>query len=277
MQTINRRQFLKTLLLGGAAAAALRFSPGLLAQEATPEPQPLPESLPVPPSLMLHSRHRWRMEAMLQVLAEEGFEGITYADLEQALLGELTLPPKPILITIDDISPTRGNPSFHYFSAMKDLLVQYGFRGSFAVITRPDLEPDEEMWARMTEWLDEGIALETHTGYHSNLDRYDFRPRDYEVEIVESAALIRERTGYDVRALVTPFGSGHNAETGQIHPQVLEACQQAGLRFVVGITGGREPLPTLPADDELLYVGRVGPGLTDDAAGALYEMRAWQP
>lgn len=272
LSAFNRRQFLKTFVLGGAAVAALRISPRLLLAQSGQTP----ETLPVPPSLMLHSRHRWRMEAMLEGLRELGFEGITYGDLEQALLGDLTLPEKPILITIDDLSPTRGSPSFAYFSAMKDLLVEYDFRGSFAIITRPDLEQDEAMWSQITGWLDDGIALETHTAYHSHLGRHDFTARDYAAEIVESAQWIRSRTGYNVRALVTPYGSGYNAETGEVLAPVLEACHAANLRFVVGIVGGRAPLPLNPAPQDIFYVGRVGPSLSDDAPGALYEMTYWQ-
>ena len=64
--TINRRQFLKWT---GTAALALALPPGGLHASG-------PAEVPVPPSLMLHSRHRWRLEPMLVTLCREGFEGV---------------------------------------------------------------------------------------------------------------------------------------------------------------------------------------------------------
>jgi len=78
-----------------------------------------------------------------------------------------------------------------------------------------------------------------------------------------------------VRALVLPFGNGHCARTGETDPRIVAACQGAGLRFVVGITGGRAPLPVDSAPDDVLYVGRVGPGVSDNAWGALHELAHW--
>ena len=262
---INRRQFLK---LTGAVLLASILTPGRASGSGA-------EPVSVPPSLMLHSRHRWRLEAILVGLRRGGFEGVTYADLEGALLGQLALPARPVLITIDDVCPARGSPSFAYFAAMKDLLVEYGFKATFSVITRPDVPHDDAAWDQLASWLQDGIRLETHTAYHSNLDNPTFAAGDYEEEIGGSAALIRARTGCDVRALILPYGSGHYAQTGKTNPRIVAACQQAGLRFVVGITGGRTPLPVDIAPDEVLYVGRVGPGVSDDAWGALYELAHW--
>jgi len=262
---INRRQFLKWT---GSAALVLALPPGGLHASG-------PAEVPVPPSLMLHSRHRWRLEPMLAALCREGFKGITYADLERALLGQAGLPARPVLITIDDLCPARGSPSFAYFAAMKSLLVEYGFAATFSVVTRPDVPHDDAAWDQLAAWTQDGIRLETHTAYHSNLDNPALTDRDLEAEIGGSAALIRERTGCDVRALVLPYGNGCNARTGAIDPRIEAACQRAGLRFVVGITGGRAPLPVDIGPDDVLYVGRVGPGISDDAHGALHELAHW--
>jgi peptidoglycan/xylan/chitin deacetylase (PgdA/CDA1 family) len=236
---------------------------------------PPPEMIAVPPSLMLHSRHRWILPDILEYLAEDGYTGITYNDLDLAIAGEITLPEKPILITIDDLSPVRGNPSHSYFAAMKDSLVEFGFKGTFAVNTWPDDEPDEAQWEEIAGWPDDGIALETHAAHHSNLDDPNFTESDYQIEIVDSAQYIAQWTQVPVRALVTPYGSGYDHETGMINPNVVAACLQADIRFVVGIIGGRDPIPKNTAPDEVLYVGRVGPGLTDDLFGARYEIEHW--
>ena len=123
--------------------------------------------------------------------------------------------------------------------------------------------------------MEDGIALETHTAYHSILDNPRFIEQDYRAEIVESAQFITERTGVPVCALFTPFGSGYDQETDTINPHVVAACEEAGIRFVVGIAGGRAPIPTAIPSGEVIYVGRVGPGLTNDADGARYEIEHW--
>ena len=273
---LNRREFLKLLTAGAALSVSHRWLP-ILASECDGDDfvPPLPEYIPVPPSLMLHSRHRWRFPAMLEYLAEAGFTGITYADLNRAILGEIRLPDKSILISIDDLSPFQGNPSYEYFAAMKDTLVEYGFKGTFSVITRPDQLPDEARWEEVIGWIEAGIALETHTAFHSYLDNPNFTARDYEAEIIESAQFITARSGVAVCALITPYGSGYNPETGEINPQVAAACREADIRFVVGIAGGRTPISTAITTDTVVCLGRVGPGLTNDADGALYEMEHW--
>ena len=268
---LTRREFLKFLTAGAVLTAGRPLH--LLAQDGAEIV--LPEFINVPPSLMLHSRHRWKLPEMLEYLAEAGFQGITYKDLELALLGDVTLPENPILISIDDLSPVRGNPSHSYFAAMKETLVEYGFKGTFALYHKPDESPDEAAWEQIAAWVEDGIAIESHSSYHSNLDRYNLTERDYQIEIVESARVIEERTGQAVRALMTPYGSGYDRETGQLNEKVIATMKEANIRFMVGILDGRDPIPTDIALDEVIYLGRVGPGLTDDANGALYEMTHW--
>ena len=272
---LNRREFLRLI----AAGAVLTLNTPLIRLSANTDEEneqiPPPEMIAVPPSLMLHSRHRWILPDILEYLAEEGYAGITYNDLDLAIAGEIILPEMPILITIDDLSPVRGNPSHTYFRAMKDSLVEYGFKGTFAINNWPEDEPDEAQWQEIAGWVADGIALETHAAHHSNLDNPNFTENDYEIEIVESAQYIAQWTQVPVRALVTPYGSGYDHETHAINPNVVAACQQTDIRFVVGIIGGRDPIPKYTDPDEVLYVGRVGPGLTNDLVGARYEIEHW--
>lgn len=274
-QTLNRREFLKLVTLGTTLtlnARLIRLSAG---SDEEDEQIPPPAMIAVPPSLMLHSRHRWILPDILEYLSEQDFTGITYNDLDQAIAGQITLPEKPILITIDDLSPIRGNPSHHYFAAMKDSLDEFGFKGTFAINTWPDDEPDEAQWQEIAAWVDDGMALETHAAHHSNLDNAALSDADYETEIVESARYIAHWTQVPVRALVLPYGSGYDHETGTLNLKVVAACQHAGIRFMVGIIGGRDPIAKYAEPDQVLYVGRVGPGLTDDLAGARYEIEHW--
>lgn len=260
MTTLNRRQFLQ-YSLSGFAAFTLRDLPAT------------PDLLAAPPALMLHSRHHKQFPELLDLLSKRGYAGINYHDLKRAALGEITLPAQSILISIDDISMVQGNPGFKIFRKMKDALVEYGFRGSFAVITRPDLPQDEQLWAEVAAWTQEGISLENHTSYHSNLDNPAFTALDYQAEIIDSAAMIREFSGAAVSALITPFGSGYDPLRERVLPQITAACKTAKLPFIVGIIGGRGMIST-PMHSST-YLGRCTMGLDDQNASGLFEVEHW--
>lgn len=274
MSKLTRRDFLHMI-----ASSGVIFGTGQVFAHTTSDNQSaLPSQIPIPPSLMLHSRHRWILPNILDYLLDSGYTGIHYADFENALLGLSTLPDKPILISIDDITAVKGqNPIIiEYFGAMKGALVERGIKGTFAHITRPDLEQDDALWNELRSWTEQGIAFETHTAYHSVLGKRAMTWADYETEIITSATFITEKIGLPVRALVTPYGSGYDMATNTVTPQVIQACQQAGLRFIVGIVNGRAPIRVPIQHNDVLYVGRVGPGVNNDVYGAQLEIEFWR-
>lgn len=262
---LNRREFLKISGLGALAlAGALPASTQAAAR-----------TLPAPPVIMLHSRHRWLLPTLLEALLEEEYTGISLADLSAALAGDRSLPPQPVMITIDDLDLVRGTPSYEAFDAMHMSLVEYGFPGVFGIITHPDDPPSEAWWQAIAGWVDEGIEFATHTAYHSNLDDPAFTAEDFREEIVESARSIQRATGQPVRALVTPYGSGYDRQTGSIRPEIVTACQDARIQFVIGITGGRQPIPLEPDPDEVIYLGRMPAGIDDTLESTLFELHHW--
>lgn len=274
MGKLTRRDFLRMITTSGIVLGAGQ----VFAHTTHDNESALPSEIAIPPSLMLHSRHRWILPPILDYLLENEYTGIHYADFENALLGLSTLPQKPILITIDDITAVKGqNPTIlEYFGAMKDSLVERDIKGSFAHITRPDLEQDDALWDELRSWTEHGIAFETHTAYHSVLGRRAMTWADYEAEIITSAQFISEKIGIPVRALVTPYGSGYDMATNIVTPQVIQACEQAGLRFIVGIVNGRAPIRVPIQHSDVLYVGRVGPGVNNDVYGAGLEIEFWR-
>jgi hypothetical protein len=265
MTTLSRRQFLQRSLLG-LTAFALRDFP-ISAAERVP--------VTVPPGLMLHSRHHKQLPELLDLLSRRGYSGINYHDLRRAASDETQLPAKPIIVSIDDISMVKGNPGFKIFRRMKDTLVSSGFRGSFAVITRPNQPQDDELWEEVASWSAQGISLETHTSYHSNLDNPNFTERDFYAEIVDSTEMIRDLTGKTVSALITPFGSGYDAAQHRVNPQVMKAAAEAKLPFIVGIVGGRGSLPHLHRTTPITYMGRATMGIDDTNTSGLYEVEHW--
>lgn len=265
MTSLSRRHFLKAIL-GASIALAVPHIPSALAFD-------MPAT--VPPSVMLHSRH-WRvLPDLLTNLRDLGYNGITYIEWEQALLGNVSLPPQPVILSVDDLSCEIGNPAFRYFKRMKNDFVENGFKAVFGIITRPNLKHDPDRWTEVASWVDEGIELATHTSYHSNLDNPKFTGDDYQVEIADSAVMITEKTDQVVRSLITPYGSGYDVEHQTLNPHVLAACRTANLRFMVGITTGQRHVHVDTEAGDVIYTGRANPGNEYPVNDTLYYVKYW--
>lgn len=282
----QRRHFHKGVaLLGGAIVCYPAFS----YQQVTTR-------IPFPPIMMLHPRHGENInqgfEAFLPVftyyLKQDAYESITLRSWRETLTADPTdetvtpLPAKPAIISIDDLAMDRGNPEYLLFKGMHDHLLKEGMVAVYGIVTRPNLTQDADRWAEVADWVEEGFELATHSAQHSTWNKRDGTPREdwtqanYDAEIVASAQMIEERTEQPVLSLITPFGGGFDRAKQAIHPGVLEACRTAGIKFVVGINDGREPIELERlADDEPLYVGRTSPSTHDNAISAIYNVNVW--
>ncbi len=281
---VSRRSFLK----GVGATAGYMFLPFDFGRiPTTPQKR---SSVAIPPSLMLHSPDGRAdfLPHLLEQLQAEGFTAVTYRSWYQSVLTGQT-PPKPIILSIDDISLARSAcAAFNAFAQMKEWIKAAGMTAVYGVITepvigeQPQCEQDEARWDMMQAWAEEGFELASHTSYHSNFNALDTGPRpdfttiDYEAEIVRSAHLIENKLGerglpYNVQTLILPYGSGYSYQKPepQIHPGITAACQQTNIKFVVGIVNGRapQPLTTFTNSNELVYVGRIPPAYFTDTNG----------
>jgi hypothetical protein len=258
---MNRRAFLASMLGLGVSVYWPQIS------SASEQPA---TAVMVPPSLMLHSRH-WRIfPELLRQLREVGYQGITYQEWEHN-----SVPENPILISIDDLSLTAGNPAFEYFERMNQEAAAQSMNVTFGIITRPDEAQDDARWNTLREWIDQGMEMATHTAFHSNLDNPRFTALDYEAEIIDSAAMIYERTGQPVLTLITPFGSGYDILTQHVNPGVLDAAQAAHLRYVVGITTGLRHVHGLLQAGDIIYAGRANPSDEFTINDSLYYLQYW--
>lgn len=209
------------------------------------------EPFRVPPTLMFHSKDRWKLPHILEWLREHDYESIGYADLLRALRGERPLPEKPIILTIDDIAPSYVQP---YFLAMAEEVEKVGYRGVFAVVADQPPQRAERGWAILRELAARGWELDTHTSYHSYLPA--LKLPDLRDEIIQSAEWIAQATGYAPISLIAPYGGVYRRER-EFDLRIFEVAAQAELAFVVGIVGGR----FIPPDAQSpYYVGRVGIG-----------------
>lgn len=273
---MSRRGFLQTLGklglgLGAVTVAGLGTEKGQAQAETEPQ-----GTIDAPASLMLHARgaHERLLPGLLEQLRAQGYEGITYSHLLGAMRGETTLPEKPIIISIDDLSMARGVPAYDTFKRMAQILMDNNFPGVFAVNTNPEQDQDDSHWQEVAEWANHGIELATHTSMHTNLAAGNLRPEHYQAEIVGSAAEIERRTGQHVDTLILPFGNGYNLESGEINPNIITSCREAGIHFVIGIVGGRENLDPTQVDEGIYLIGRAMPGVegNESPESAMWEI-----
>lgn len=285
---LSRREFLR-LVWGaasglGVAALGLPGAPAQ-AQEITPLPEVEHPPVAIPPSLMLHSRDARPIftQTLIEQLRAAGYRPTTYLEWERALkAGEPV--ERPTVISIDDITMAQGNGTFRTFRTMYEWYRDAGVPAVFGVITKPDQPQDEERWDEVAEWVRNGFELATHTSYHPTFNapdtgpRRDFSARDYEREIVDSARFIEEKLqargieNYQVRTLITPYGSGYSYHrpVREVHEGIRLASTQTNIKFVVGIVEGRGHLnSSLLQDDnqELIYLGRTPPAYDKNEEG----------
>ncbi|HMM28238.1 MAG TPA: polysaccharide deacetylase family protein [Aggregatilineaceae bacterium] len=275
---MRRRSFLK--LLAGAAAGAVLPVPAARASV---------ERVPVPPTVMLHARqaHLDNLPRLLDWLAERNYTPITYRALWDHLSGSRSLPARPAIITIDDLTLVRGSSNFAFIARMIDVLLERAVPAVVGIITEPIVtcddgrlvqlkEQDDALWGCAAVWQASGIELATHTTSHRNLAEVGITPDVLRHEIGASAALIAARTGQPVGTLILPFGNGaSDSHAGRLRAPIAEVCRACGIGIVAGVGGGRAALEPAPPDAQPIYfVGRVGPA-ADAYDGIFWEITHW--
>jgi peptidoglycan/xylan/chitin deacetylase (PgdA/CDA1 family) len=140
-----------------------------------------------------------RFETQLRYLSQEGYESITLNDLILHLTVGKPLPPRPIIITFDDGYTDAYTHAF-------PLLQQYGFVGTFFLITEPmdANNGDFVSWAEVEEMYAAGMRFESHSYNHP-----DMRNRSFEFLVFQSLApkeAIEARTGEPCRFFAYPLG-----------------------------------------------------------------------
>lgn len=289
---IDRRLAIKTMAVGVVGLASI-FPSSLLKDGPHPATAQTPiHAYPVPPSLMLHSKHGTNTDdingflpVLIRHLIRDGYQGITYCQWLALIMGNQPPPVKPIMVSIDDLTMAKGSPAFSTFGAMHDLFAANNFPVTFAVVNRLDLPQDPERWAIVRRWVEEGsVELASHTNQHINFNNRDGSPRSdlaptaYNQQIACSALHISDTTGVAVRTLITPYGSGFERSTQTIHPAVAEQCQKVGIKVVVGIPDGRQPIlcEVVRDSNAVVYLGRTKPPTDNQTAnGAKYELNLW--
>jgi peptidoglycan/xylan/chitin deacetylase (PgdA/CDA1 family) len=210
------------------------LEPRFFAPTATPDEGTLLGPLPTPigiyswtlkvPILMYHyvseppegadkyrislSVHPETFRQQMQYLADNGYSPVTLSDLSLAIVNKHELPPKPIVITLDD--GYRDNYE-NAFPVMREL----GFTATIFVATdfvdRGD--PNHLTWDMIKEMDAAGIRFEPHSKTHPDLTEHD---RDFILyQIKGSGETLEAHLGYRSRYFAYPSGR-YNDEAIQV-------------------------------------------------------------
>lgn len=132
-------------------------------------------------------------------LANNGYQSIDLYDLSLAITGKKELPPKPVVITMDD--GYRDN----YENAFP-ILQEFGFEATFFVVTEfVDQNREGYMnWTMLEEMAAAGMRIESHSKTHVELHGQD---RDFLIyQLLGSQETIAAHIGYVPRYFSYPSG-----------------------------------------------------------------------
>jgi len=188
-----------------------------------------------------------RFEEHLQYLRDEGYATITLRDLCLALQMWHPLPERPIIITIDDGYRDAYTDAF-------PLLLKYGFRGTFFLITSfiDEERPEHLTWQQVIEMDAAGMDMEAHSYTHPDLRNQSV---DYLVwQILGPKEAIEARTHKPVCFFAYP--------SGKYDQQVIKVLRSANYWGAVTLHAGAEH-----RSDGMFDLTRIRVRGQDDASG----------
>jgi peptidoglycan/xylan/chitin deacetylase (PgdA/CDA1 family) len=174
-------------------------------------------------------------EEQMQQIKDAGLAVISMQDFLAWRRGEKNIPPKSVIITIDD----------GYVSGYEvgwPILKRYGYPFTMFVYTKFVNSGGKSVtWDQLAEMRDAGVEIGCHTVSHEDLRRKPSKaPGTYDEwlkkEVEDSKKLIEDRLGIRCATLAYPFG-WHNAK-------VQEACKAAGYEAAFTTYGQRLGMTT---------------------------------
>jgi peptidoglycan/xylan/chitin deacetylase (PgdA/CDA1 family) len=178
--------------------------------------------------------------AELDALQSGGYHTITEAQLFDALYRGVPLPPKPVLISVDD----------GYVDDIRTILPDLERRhmvATFFVITGRTTEPgfltDDEIRALDRAGMDVG----DHTAHHVDLRL--LTPSQLKLETGGSRRALERILGHRVYSFAYPFGAYNDS--------VVRAVRAAGFTLAYSTVGGTHETTTAPLTMPRIHVGRA--------------------
>lgn len=183
---------------------------------------------------------RWQMEYLLR----HGFTPMLFSEVEAAEAGRGAMPPKPVLVTLDDGYADNHENAF-------PILRELGVKANVFIVVEtlgrhnawhdPSTEPWQRMltWEQVMEMQASGLVeFGSHTMKHRNLAALS--EEEVRWEAAESKRRLEERLGRPMVAFAYPYGAG------AYDPSVRAAVREAGYRYDFGVRQGISPWPWDP-------------------------------
>lgn len=211
--------------------------------EPTPEPTPTPEPIDTSAQVSVLGYHRFEervrdplaikpdhFRKQMQAIKDSGIPVIPMADFLAWRRGEKNIPPKAIVITIDDGYDDT-------YSLAWPILKEFGFPFTFYVYTNYIGAGGRSIsWEELKEMSEAGVDIASHTVSHANLAKpkqSDLKGMTYEEwlrnELAGSKKIIEEKLGITVTTLAYPFGIHNDA--------VAQAAADAGYEAAFTVSG----------------------------------------
>ena len=172
-------------------------------------------------------------EQQMGLLKEKGYRVISMDQLFDFLEFKASIPPKSVVITIDD----------GWFSAYEiafPILKKYGYAATLFVYTDIiDTTPKALSWNLLREMAAQGIDVQCHTQSHRNLTlpekKESFKGyfHNLERELSGCKETIRRKLNLEVKYLAYP--------SGDTTPLVIELAKKLGYRGAFTLKGGGNP------------------------------------
>mgnify|MGYP000036671176 CR=1 FL=1 len=173
--------------------------------------------------------------AQLELLDNLGYHTITVAELAAALSGEFTLPPRPIVITLDD-------GWIEQYDIVLPLLQARDMRATFFIPSTYLIGGRFVTAEQARELIAAGMEIGSHTRTHLQLTGLD--EATVWQEIAHSKVELEARLGAPITSFSYPFGAADSATIGQV--------QAAGYTAAVGLGPS-----TVHGDYNRYYLGRI--------------------
>ena len=177
--------------------------------------------------------------AELAALRSGGYRTITQAQLFDALYKHASLPPKPVLISVDDgyVDDVR--------TILPDLK-RFHMVATFFVITGRMSEPGFLTAAHIRQLDHAGMDVGDHTAHHVDLRLLS--PSELRTETAGSRQVLQRVLGHPVYFFAYPFGAYDDS--------VIAAVRRGGFTMAYTTAGGITESTSAPLTMPRIHVGR---------------------
>jgi peptidoglycan/xylan/chitin deacetylase (PgdA/CDA1 family) len=150
------------------------------------------------PSSLLYGINTETFENHLSYLSAHGYHTINLAQLRQAILDGLLLPPQPVIITFDD-----GNVDNYDYAF--PIMQKYGFTGTVYIVANRLASEGYLSIEQLQELAAAGWEIGSHSMTH--LDLANAPAEQLRQEIIGSRLHLEKEIGVDVLSFAYPFGA----------------------------------------------------------------------